>query len=198
MKKNELGKIIREQRKARGMTQTDLANYLGVATSTVGMWETGKRVPEFETAEKMADLFHHRLSNLIPDTAEENDVTPSTSSGSSSYSVGPDSSGTSSDSYISSGSARNTDSWSPNRSEDFSMTLGFAHRPSLEDLELRQNDAQADFDSLISNLDRLKGALVAVSNEEKRLLKMYRMMDSSAKTAILRFASSFVPESKLR
>ena len=73
MKKNELGRTIKDKRKARGMTQSELAERLGVATSTVGMWETGKRVPEFETAEKLSEIFNHKFSNLTLEAGKEID-----------------------------------------------------------------------------------------------------------------------------
>lgn len=48
-----------------GLTQQDLANKLGVSKSTVSMYETGNRAPDFETLEAIADLFNVSLDSLI-------------------------------------------------------------------------------------------------------------------------------------
>ncbi|MDY2590085.1 MAG: helix-turn-helix transcriptional regulator, partial [Agathobacter sp.] len=36
-----------------GLSQSDLAKQLGVSTSTISMYEVGKREPDFETEEKI-------------------------------------------------------------------------------------------------------------------------------------------------
>ena len=48
-----------------GLTQQDLANKLGVSKSTVSMYETGNRAPDFEMLEAIADLFNVSLDSLI-------------------------------------------------------------------------------------------------------------------------------------
>lgn len=48
---------IRRLRKGRGLSQEELAARLGVSRSAVGMYETGKREPDFATGEAIADLF---------------------------------------------------------------------------------------------------------------------------------------------
>ena len=40
---------IKQLRKERGLSQDQLAKILGVSRSTVGMYETGKREPDFES-----------------------------------------------------------------------------------------------------------------------------------------------------
>lgn len=49
---------VRYLRLRAGMSQTDLANNLDIAKSTVSMWENGKREPNFETMEAIADYFN--------------------------------------------------------------------------------------------------------------------------------------------
>lgn len=49
---------VRYLRLRAGMSQTDLANNLDIAKSTVSMWENGKREPNFETMEAIADHFN--------------------------------------------------------------------------------------------------------------------------------------------
>lgn len=48
---------LKEIRKEKGITQTELAKKLGVASGTVGNWESGKREPDFETVSRLARFF---------------------------------------------------------------------------------------------------------------------------------------------
>ena len=52
-------------RKRQKMTQVELAQKLGVSRSTVGMYENGRREPDFETLEAIADIFNVSMSVLI-------------------------------------------------------------------------------------------------------------------------------------
>lgn len=56
---------LKQFRKEKGMTQIELAQLLGVSSGTVAMWETGKRKPQFETLNKLCDLFDRNLSYLV-------------------------------------------------------------------------------------------------------------------------------------
>jgi transcriptional regulator with XRE-family HTH domain len=56
---------IRELRKKKGMTQTELAKSLGKTLGTISTWETGKRKPEFETMDALCDYFDVNLGYLI-------------------------------------------------------------------------------------------------------------------------------------
>ena len=58
---NEMLKYLRI---SRGITQAEFAKVLGVSPSTVGMYETGEREPNFETEEKIADYFNVSLDVL--------------------------------------------------------------------------------------------------------------------------------------
>lgn len=66
-KKQILGKNIRNYRQLRGMTQAQLAEELGCAASTIAMYETGKREPDFDQLEALADVFNVRMRDLVPD-----------------------------------------------------------------------------------------------------------------------------------
>lgn len=48
---------IKEKREAVGLTQAELAEKIGVDTSTVCLWESGKREPKFTSVMKMAKVF---------------------------------------------------------------------------------------------------------------------------------------------
>ena len=58
-------KMLRDLRKARGMTLKDVAERIGVAESTVSQYETGKRTPDYETLLKLAELFDVSVDYLM-------------------------------------------------------------------------------------------------------------------------------------
>ena len=47
------------------MTQAEIAEKLGISRSTIGMYETGAREPDFNTLEKIADLFNVDTDYLL-------------------------------------------------------------------------------------------------------------------------------------
>jgi len=57
-KKEEIGERIKVMRMSRGMSQIDLANALRCGQSTIAMYETGKRMPDLEMVDFMADVFN--------------------------------------------------------------------------------------------------------------------------------------------
>ena len=64
-KKKEIGTRIRTMRKSRGMTQEDLARAIGQSASSITMYETGRREPDFETLDALADVFNVPLVSLV-------------------------------------------------------------------------------------------------------------------------------------
>jgi len=50
--------IFRKLRTSSNLTQNAIAEKLGISRSTIGMYETGAREPDFETLEKIADYFN--------------------------------------------------------------------------------------------------------------------------------------------
>lgn len=59
------GSILKNLRISRGITQVELAAKLGISRSTVGMYETGGREPDFETMEAIADIFNVDMDYLM-------------------------------------------------------------------------------------------------------------------------------------
>lgn len=57
--------IIKRLRIERGITQEQLAALLKISRSTVGMYETGSREPDFETCEAIADIFNVDMDFLL-------------------------------------------------------------------------------------------------------------------------------------
>lgn len=64
-KKNIIGQRIRTMRLSRGMTQADLAKAINQSQSSITMYETGRREPDFETIEALADVFNVPLISFV-------------------------------------------------------------------------------------------------------------------------------------
>ncbi|MBR5721229.1 MAG: helix-turn-helix transcriptional regulator [Clostridia bacterium] len=58
---------LRTLRKMKGMRQRELADALGVALSTIAMWETANREPNFAMIRKIADFFSVSIEELVND-----------------------------------------------------------------------------------------------------------------------------------
>lgn len=59
------GQLIRAARKRAKMTQTELAEKLGISYVGVSQWENGIRNPKHETMQKIADALGISLSELV-------------------------------------------------------------------------------------------------------------------------------------
>ena len=59
------GNRLRQLRKEDNLTQKELAAKLGLAFSTISMYERGIREPDFETAEAIADYFNVSMDFLL-------------------------------------------------------------------------------------------------------------------------------------
>lgn len=57
--------VFKNLRKDSNLTQSELAKKLGIAPSTVGMYERGQREPDFDTLEKIASLFCVNMNTLL-------------------------------------------------------------------------------------------------------------------------------------
>lgn len=69
-KKKEIGRIIKTMRLSRNMTQKELAARLHQSPSSITMYETGRRAPDYETLEALADVFNVPLSTLVDETPD--------------------------------------------------------------------------------------------------------------------------------
>ena len=56
---------LRELRRARNLTQAQLAEQLGVSTSAVGMYEQGRREPDSAMLARMASCLCTSIDNLL-------------------------------------------------------------------------------------------------------------------------------------
>lgn len=57
--------IFKRLRISAGLTQVEMAEKLKISRSTIGMYETGAREPDFETLEKIADFFNVDIDYLL-------------------------------------------------------------------------------------------------------------------------------------
>lgn len=62
---SENGKLLRNLRKAKGMTQKQIADSLGIQPKTVSKWETGHGFPDVSTLSALADLLGVSESTLL-------------------------------------------------------------------------------------------------------------------------------------
>lgn len=69
---------IRNLRKAKGMTQEQLASHLDVTRQTISKWEKGLSVPDAELVAQLADIFDVKVSELLgkvdSDAIETNEI----------------------------------------------------------------------------------------------------------------------------
>lgn len=65
MKKQTLGMMISSLRKAKGMTQLELAEKMGVTDKDVSKWERDLSYPDINTIPKLADLFDTSVDELM-------------------------------------------------------------------------------------------------------------------------------------
>lgn len=56
---------LAEHRKAKSLTQKDVAAYLGVTRSAVSKWESGKFFPRTETLARLAKLLDCKVDDLL-------------------------------------------------------------------------------------------------------------------------------------
>lgn len=60
----EFKDMLKYFRMKENLSQSELAARLGISASAISMYEVGKREPDFETEEKIADFFHTDLNTL--------------------------------------------------------------------------------------------------------------------------------------
>lgn len=56
---------VKELRKSRGFSQSELANKLGVSRTTVTMWESSGQCPRLETAVRVASVLGCTIDDLL-------------------------------------------------------------------------------------------------------------------------------------
>lgn len=56
---------LKQLRIQNNITQLELSRFLGLSKSTIAMYEKGRREPNFETIEKIADFFNVDMNFLL-------------------------------------------------------------------------------------------------------------------------------------
>lgn len=74
---NYFGIQLKTLRLQNSLTQSELGSRLGIAKSTISLYESGKREPDFETLEKFADFFNVPMSTFFPNGEHPATVTGS-------------------------------------------------------------------------------------------------------------------------
>jgi repressor LexA len=67
---NILGERIRQLRQNKGLTQQKLAEMLNTTNATISNYETGASTPDYETLQKIADIFNVTTDYLLGRTDE--------------------------------------------------------------------------------------------------------------------------------
>ena len=65
MKNNNFGKILKQLRIERNISQRKLGEILGVVNQTISFWESGSREPDFDTLIKIAKYFNVSIGFLL-------------------------------------------------------------------------------------------------------------------------------------
>lgn len=61
----KFGDVLRQKREERRMSQSDLAERLGVSRQNIGSYETGFKVPPLKVVVAAADLFRCSTDEMI-------------------------------------------------------------------------------------------------------------------------------------
>ncbi len=61
----EIGKRITEKRKEKNLTQTEIADKLGISTQAVSNWERGNSMPDISKLSEICDIFDMSIDELL-------------------------------------------------------------------------------------------------------------------------------------
>ena len=70
----EFKDILKQLRDEKGIYQKDLAEVVGVSAGAITMYETGRRFPDKDTLEKIANYFYVSVDYLLGRTKEKSTV----------------------------------------------------------------------------------------------------------------------------
>lgn len=65
---------LKSLRQSKKVTQDEFAKLVGISRSAIGMYESGKRRPDYETLEKLADFFNVDMDYLLGKSDTNTDI----------------------------------------------------------------------------------------------------------------------------
>ena len=65
MSRNKIGEKLKELRKEKNLTVTEVADACGISHQAITMYETGERVPRDEVKLKLANLFETTVESIF-------------------------------------------------------------------------------------------------------------------------------------
>lgn len=65
MRNNEFGRILKELRLEKKLSQRELGEILGVVNQTISFWESGSREPDLDTLIKISNYFEISVDYLV-------------------------------------------------------------------------------------------------------------------------------------
>ena len=68
---NKNGKLLRDLRKDKGMTQKEVADKLGIVPKTVSKWEKNLSVPDAEALTRISEVLEVSVSELLGTSPDE-------------------------------------------------------------------------------------------------------------------------------
>ncbi len=69
-----IGKTIKKLRTEKNITQSELANFLGLTPKMISFYELGERFPPYDIILKISDYFNVSTDYLLGKTAENNNL----------------------------------------------------------------------------------------------------------------------------
>ena len=65
MSQNNIGEFIQQSRKARGFTQKDLGDRIGVSDKTISKWENGNSIPDTSILNELCATLDINVNELL-------------------------------------------------------------------------------------------------------------------------------------
>lgn len=65
MREINIAKVITSKRREKGLTQEELASYMGVSKASVSKWETGQSYPDIVFLPQLATFFNISMDQLM-------------------------------------------------------------------------------------------------------------------------------------
>ncbi len=73
MSKQTIGEFLAIQRKARGLTQQEVANKLGISNKTLSSWESGRSYPDILTLPALAEIYGVTVDEILSGERSDRD-----------------------------------------------------------------------------------------------------------------------------